>query len=336
MLKVKYANGKWATLHRLTHVTPETLDHYISFVKWQLSLKNEIYRDEKSFKVIGFEYIPSEEYIKTKNNINPPINPEVNNQIPNIKETHESEVKSINGPKDNLQSSVGIFDPKRSIKPRLYSTLSIKNNQPHLIIPSLCRPYSTKFMNYIDITTLINDDLYLATVIHDQRMTKDSLNNLLELVIAEEFKLILQSDHDDICDKVSFITHLISKRISEIENAQSPYLGSIKEIKDRPLQSIKNNNPSTNYKILPNINKYQPHLNVGGIRKYSNSVNNIQLNNYITPAPTEIINKQYHRKSALKSLIIKYYDILKYKSLENIIKTFLVRNFKKIIDISYC
>ena len=50
MLKVKYANGKWATLHRLTHVTPETLDHYISFVKWQLSLKNEIYRDEKSFK----------------------------------------------------------------------------------------------------------------------------------------------------------------------------------------------------------------------------------------------------------------------------------------------
>ena len=66
MLKVKYANGKWATLHRLTHVTPETLDHYISFVKWQLSLKNEIYRDEKSFKVIGFEYIPSEEYIKTK------------------------------------------------------------------------------------------------------------------------------------------------------------------------------------------------------------------------------------------------------------------------------
>ena len=45
-------------------------------------------------------------------------------------------------------------------------------------------------------------------------------------------------------------------------------------------------------------------------------------NNYINPAPTNIINKQFHKKSGLKDLIIKYYDINKYKSLENIITTF--------------
>ena len=92
------------------------------------------------------------------------------------------------------------------------------------------------------------------------------------------------------------------------------------EILNRHKQSLKEDAPSYQFGQFSRpliINKKgNPTFFVSSTRLYST------LSNYITPAPTEIINKHFHHKSGLKNLIVKYYNILNFQSLENIIKAF--------------
>ena len=118
-----------------------------------------------------------------------------------------------------------------------------------------------------------------------------SLFKLRDMLInaKQDPNIIYFDDYEETHERIDFMVEEISVRIDEIRE-------------ERRVKQSEANNYFGGTK-RPRI------LRSGFVPTFIRQFHS--LPNYISPAPTSIINKEFHKKSGLKNLIVEYFDIKK-------------------------